>query len=68
MNTFKYWKARFDDNDLLDFSRTSEGLLWLKLRSIDRSTLLAEFCADVGYFRNQKVTEQVIHLRMCNQR
>ena len=43
MKTFEYWKKRFDDNDLLDFSRTSEGLLWLKLRSIDRKALLKEF-------------------------
>lgn len=43
MKTFEYWKKRFDNNDLLDFSRTDEGLLWLKLRSIDRKALLTEF-------------------------
>lgn len=68
MNTFKYWKARFDDNDLLDFSRTSEGLLWLKLRSIDRSTLLAEFCADVGYRPVQRITADVIWQDMASKK
>lgn len=65
MNTFKYWKARFDDNDLLDFSRTSEGLLWLKLRSIDRSALLAEFCADIGYQPTQRITADSIWHNMA---
>ena len=65
MNTFKYWKARFDDNDLLDFSRTSEGLLWLKLRSIDRSALLAEFCADIGYRPTQRITADSIWYNMA---
>ena len=57
MNTFKYWKARFDGNDLLDFSRTSEGLLWLKLRSIDRAALLAEFCADTEQMKDSSRSE-----------
>lgn len=48
MNTFEYWKKRFDKNDLLDFSRTKEGLLWLKLRSIARKDLLSDFCASLG--------------------
>lgn len=40
MNSFGYWKQRFDNNDHLDFSQTDEGVLWLKLRSIDRKDLL----------------------------
>ncbi len=60
MNAFKYWKTRFDKNDLLDFSKTSEGLLWLKLRSIDRTALLAEFCADIGHQPTQRITAELI--------
>ncbi|MBP5544140.1 MAG: hypothetical protein ILM98_08690 [Kiritimatiellae bacterium] len=52
MNTFEYWKKRFDNNDLLDFSRTEEGLLWLKLRSIARKDLLSDFCTS---FESQAV-------------
>ena len=48
MKTSKYWKQKFSDNDLLPFSKTEEGLLWLKLRSIDRKDLLQEFCELVG--------------------
>lgn len=68
MNTFKYWKTRFDNNDLLDFSKTSEGLLWLKLRSIDRTTLLAEFCADIGYRPTQRITAEMIWQDMSSKK
>ena len=68
MKTFKYWKARFDGNDLLDFSRTNEGLLWLKLRSIDRAALLAEFCADVGYRPAQRITADLIWRDMASKK
>lgn len=60
MNSFEYWKKRFDNNDLLDFSRTKEGLLWLKLRSINRKDLLIEFCESVGYRQERKVSVEDI--------
>lgn len=50
MKSYKYWEQKFKQNDLLLFSRTAEGLLWLKLRSIERKELLEEFCKDVGIF------------------
>ena len=68
MNAFKYWKIRFDKNDLLDFSKTSEGLLWLKLRSIDRTALLAEFCADIGYQPPQRITAELIWQDMSSKK
>ena len=48
MSTFEYWMKRYAKNDLLDFSRSDEGLLWLKLRSIDRKDLLESFCSSLG--------------------
>ena len=48
MKTFEYWKKRFDQNDLLDFSLVPEALLWLKLRSIDRKDLLSKYCDRIG--------------------
>ena len=60
MNSFGYWKERFENNDLLDFSRTAEGLLWLKLRSIDRKDLLAEFCTSVGFQPTGRISAESI--------
>ena len=60
MNSFNYWKEKFDNNDLLDFSRTTEGLLWLKLRSIDRKDLLTEFGTSVGFHPAGRITAESI--------
>lgn len=60
MRTFSYWKRRFDRDDLLDFTRTKEGLLWLKLRSIDRKDLLAEFCADIGFANGKRPSAELL--------
>jgi len=56
MKTFDFWKKRFAQNDLLEFSRSEEGLLWLKLRSIDRKDLLTSFCTMI----NMKVEKNTI--------
>lgn len=48
MKSYKYWEQKFKQNDLSEFSKTPEGLLWLKLRSIERKELLQEFCKNVG--------------------
>ena len=66
MNTFAYWKKRFDDNDLLDFSRTDEGLLWLKLRSIDRKALLAEFCAFATLRAGKRISAEYVWQSMAS--
>ena len=46
MKTYKYWLDRFVKHDLVDFTRTDSGLLWLKLRSIERRELLTSFVKD----------------------
>lgn len=46
--TYKSWQDRFSAHDLEDFTLTREGLLWLKLRSIERRELLASFVEDAG--------------------
>ncbi len=66
MNTFAYWKKRFENNDLLDFSRTKEGLLWLKLRSIDRKALLTEFCVFAGHRTQQRVSAELVWQNMAS--
>lgn len=43
MNAYRHWLTRFQANDLCDFTLTEEGLLWLKLRSIERRELLSRF-------------------------
>ena len=63
MSTFKHWKKLFDSDNLLDFSRTTEGLLWLKLRSIDRKDLLAEFCVDIGLQSSKRITAEIVWQR-----
>ena len=60
MRTFSYWKRLFDGDNLLDFTRTDEGLLWLKLRSIDRKDLLAEFCADIGFDNGKRPSAELL--------
>jgi hypothetical protein len=66
MRTFSYWKRLFESNDLLDFTRMGEGLLWLKLRSIDRKDLLAEFCADIGFDLGNRPTAELIWQRKAS--
>ena len=60
MKSFSDWKKQFDNDNLLDFSRTNEGLLWLKLRSIDRKDLLSEFCAIVGFHPDRRISAELV--------
>lgn len=46
MKSYKYWLNRFLKHDLVDFTLTNEGLLWLRLRSIERRELLSSFVKD----------------------
>lgn len=60
MKSFSFGRKRFDDNDLLDFSRTEEGTLWLMLRSIDRKDLLAEFSESINSAHPQRISAESI--------
>jgi len=66
MKTFEYWKKRFAKNDLLDFSKTEEGLLWLKLRSIERKDLIAAFCTTIGMKVEKNAVECIWSLLNSN--
>ena len=33
-NKFDYWKNLYDGDDLKEFNKSNEGLLWLKTKSI----------------------------------
>jgi hypothetical protein len=41
--SFNYWKKLHDDQILKEFSYDQEGLLWLKIKSIIRKSLIEEF-------------------------
>jgi hypothetical protein len=43
MKNFNYWKKLHESENLGEFSNDKTGLLWLKLKSIIRKELLAEF-------------------------
>lgn len=43
MKDFKYWKKLYESQKLEEFSSDNIGLLWLKIKSIVRKELIAEF-------------------------
>lgn len=43
MNDFDLWLKKYNADDLADFSRSKQGLLWLKLKSIVRTEWLDAF-------------------------
>jgi hypothetical protein len=43
MQSFKYWKNLHESEKLEEFSTDTEGLLWLKTKSIIRKDILGEF-------------------------
>ena len=43
MKDFKYWKDLHDSDNLEEFNTDSVGLLWLKIKSIIRKELVADF-------------------------
>jgi len=43
MKDFNYWKKLHDSEQLEEFSINSDGLLWLKIKSILRKELISEF-------------------------
>lgn len=48
MALYKDWLNKFKTHNLIDFTLTQEGVLWLKLRSIERSQLLLSFVQDAA--------------------
>ncbi|MCB9363796.1 MAG: hypothetical protein H6587_04430 [Flavobacteriales bacterium] len=48
MKDFNYWKKLHESEKLEEFSSNSEGLLWLKTKSIVRKELIAEFVEENG--------------------
>lgn len=45
-NSFEYWKNLHESEQLEQFSNVTEGLLWLKIKSIIRKDILAEFLSE----------------------
>lgn len=49
--TYTYWKDLFDTNQLNKFNHDQLGLLWLKLKAINRKEngILKDFCESINY-------------------
>jgi hypothetical protein len=43
MKDFNYWKKLHENQKLEEFSSHNDGLLWLKVKSIVRKDIIAEF-------------------------
>ena len=63
MKSFETWEKRYTQNDLLDFSNTEEGRLWLKFRSIHRKDLFSAFCTKLG-IKLEKGSDELIWAKM----
>ena len=48
MTNFEMWNAKFSSHELYTFNGNRNGLLWLKVRSICRAKLMAQFLSDTG--------------------
>lgn len=46
MKSFDYWKKLHESEKLEEFSSDTEGLLWLKVKSIVRKEIISEFVAE----------------------
>lgn len=62
MKDFNYWKKLHESEKLEEFSKDSIGLLWLKTKSIIRSSLIKIFCNEnnltlVGKDKDAKFSE-----------
>lgn len=61
--TFDYWKKLYDGDKLEEFNFNSEGLLWLKIKSIVRKELIADFFkAEQIKLKTTSLTSQFVEL------
>ncbi len=61
--TFNYWKDLYDSDRLEEFNFNSLGLLWLKIKSIKRKSLISEFINDEKIIlRSNKLEDQFLEL------
>lgn len=60
---FNYWKNLYENDKLEEFNFDSSGLLWLKIKSIVRTGLLADFVAGEEILLNEKsLSSQFVEL------
>ncbi len=63
MKHFDYWKNLHNSDKLEEFNTDSEGLLWLKIKSIVRKGLIAEFAKEAGLTLSEtSLSKQFIEL------
>ena len=52
-NNFEFWKKQHDSDLLEKFNNSQEGLLWLKIKSITRKSIITDFTEKYGYTLNE---------------
>lgn len=63
MKDFSYWKKLHESEKLEEFSNNTVGLLWLKIKSIVRKELIADFTKSNAIFLNETaLAKQFIEL------
>ena len=62
-SNFEMWQEFYDNDDFEPFSTNKEGILWLKIKSIARPKLLAEFakCNSIP-LKSKRLTNQFVEL------
>ena len=63
MTTFEKWEKEFQSQNLYAFNGNTNGLLWLKVRAICRTTQIEQFVADNNITLSRtKISEQGVEL------
>ncbi len=61
--TFSYWKNLYDSDKLEEFNFNRRGLLWLKIKSIKRKSLIREFINDEKIIlHSNKLEDQFVEI------
>lgn len=63
MASFSHWKKAFESDEMDEFNFNEAGLLWLKLKSIARKELLADFISKEKIeLRTTKIADEFVEL------
>ncbi len=63
MASFNHWKKAFESDEMDDFNFNEAGILWLKLKSIARKELIANFVMEEKIeLKTNKITDEFIEL------
>ena len=63
LKNFTYWKKLHDSDTLFEFNSNKQGLLWLKIKSITRKSIITEFAKKFSYtLQERTLTKQFVEL------